>query len=96
MRAIICAGLYPNVAMIKKVKKIRPKQFNSTPELKYTVILQTQQEHHVELHPKSTNSKVDGQFKVSMDGVSHKNAIHKGKLTHFDIILSPFSLLVEI
>ena len=63
VRAIICAGLYPNVAMIKKVKKIRPKEFNSKPELKYTVILQTQQEHHVELHPKSTNSKVDGQFK---------------------------------
>ena len=61
VRAIICAGLYPNVAMIKKIR--RNRAHGGSHESKCTVIMQTQREHHVELHPKSVNNLANGQFK---------------------------------
>ena len=92
VRAIICAGLYPNIAMIKKVKKIKPKEFESRHELKFTVILQTQSERHVELHPKSTNSKVDGQFKYQW--MAYHTKMKSTKVNLYDSsMVSPLSLV---
>ena len=54
--------------MIKKIR--RPKNrgygnhgYGNKQEQKSTVIMQTNKEHHVELHPKSVNNHANGQFK---------------------------------
>ncbi|XP_075234101.1 ATP-dependent DNA/RNA helicase DHX36-like [Lycorma delicatula] len=50
IRAIICSGLYPNVAVVKKVKVIRKLG-------KVLVSLMTTEDGKVEIHPKSVNEK---------------------------------------
>ena len=47
VRAVICAGLYPNVAKLSKVVKKGPEN---------RIVMRTHQENHVELHPKSSNN----------------------------------------
>ncbi len=80
VRAVICAGLYPNVAMVKKVVKGQ------------AVMLRTHQEGSVELHPKSVNSKVD-HFKYQWL-VFHLK-MKSGKVHLYDSsMVSPLSLVL--
>lgn len=78
VRAVICAGLYPNVAMLKNLQKD-------------CVILRTHQENHVELHLKSVNSKCQN-FKYQWM-VFHMK-MKSGKVNLYDSsMVSPLSLV---
>ncbi|XP_047107788.1 ATP-dependent DNA/RNA helicase DHX36-like isoform X1 [Schistocerca piceifrons] len=50
IKAIVCAGLYPNVAIVRKVRKVRKT-------MKYSVTLDTPEDGRVKLHPKSVNEQ---------------------------------------
>lgn len=50
IKAIVCAGLYPNVAIVRRVRKIRKT-------MKYSVSLYTPEDGSVKLHPKSVNEQ---------------------------------------
>ncbi|XP_077991245.1 ATP-dependent DNA/RNA helicase DHX36-like [Glandiceps talaboti] len=79
IKAVVCAGLYPNVAQIQK------KSFKRPP------ILYTKQDGKVKLHPKSVNAGVNdlnGKWLVY-----HQKIKSSGVFLHDSSVMQPYPLL---
>lgn len=89
VRAVICAGLYPNVGRI--VKKVNKKFARHGDKNDQFVILKTNQEKRVELHPKSVNSQ---EIKYDYPWMVYHLKMKSSKVYLYDSsMVSPLSLV---
>ena len=83
VRAVICAGLYPNVAKAIKIMDKGGKR----------VVLRTHQENHVELHPKSANNQFTNLEDFRFQWFVFHIKMKSGKVLLYDTsMISPLSL----
>ncbi|XP_002737580.2 ATP-dependent DNA/RNA helicase DHX36-like [Saccoglossus kowalevskii] len=83
IKAVVCAGLYPNVAKIE-TQMSRKKAFSRGPRLS------TQQDGRVNLHPKSVNcdQQLDGKWLIY-----HQKIRSNGIYLHDSSVIEPYPLL---
>ena len=84
VRAVICAGLYPNVAKVMKVVNKGGKRY---------LVFRTHRENHVELHPKSSNTQFTDLEEFRFQWFVYHVKMKSAKvLLHDTSMISPLSL----